>query len=271
MENRSGVKDTAPITKQFRSWKDNEASQYAVLEKLLQHSASKNLFEALIAKAILFSIFIFNKASRDENDPKIELVEKTTAEITREVLDDMQLPHPAEQQQVLEQAKLTEVNVIEESFSTTQSSSVKESSSEHLEIAEVFLKQMQEQTKIRDESLSSEMKRLQLQERVVFWGFIIAASITMIIVVIGIILIFNERLAVGIVAEAVGILPGTGTLILNRLSKQVREDINRASTLREDNLKVLHAIQTALLIPDFDKRSDAIVSLAAKLTDRAVK
>jgi hypothetical protein len=76
------------------------------------------------------------------------------------------------------------------------------------------------------------------------------------------VLIFNERLTIGIVSEAVGILPGAGTLILNRLSKQIREHINRVSSLRENNLKVLHAIQTALLVPSLDKRSDTIVSLA---------
>lgn len=139
------------------------------------------------------------------------------------------------------------------------------------EIAAVFLAQMQEETRTQNESRSSEMTRLQKQEKIVFWAFMIAASITMIIVVTGIILIFNERLAVGILAEAAGILPGSGTLILKRLSTQAREDMNRVSSSRDDNLKVLHAIQMTMLIPDISKRTDAMVSLAEKLADRAAK
>jgi len=91
------------------------------------------------------------------------------------------------------------------------------------------------------------------------------------IVLIGIALIFLNLVAVGIVAGAVGLLPGTGTVILNGLAKDIRSQVQRLMEQREDNLKVLQAIQATLLIPDSARRNESIVSLASKLIDRATK
>jgi hypothetical protein len=46
----------------------------------------------------------------------------------------------------------------------------------------------------------------------------IAAIITLVLVVVGIIFVFSGRQAVGVVSGALALLPGTGTVIFNRMA-----------------------------------------------------
>jgi hypothetical protein len=258
----------------FQLWLENEAREDPNLEKPLQEIASDQSGAALIAYVRLFLTFVLRGATSRAAIPREELAEKTTDDIARDVLQQMKSTRRERQQTLTEVSRPTPV---EAKPSQAALEPIAQPRAEERAAApidqdkEFFLKQMQEEIARRDKEYDEETKRLRKQEDVVFKGSLMAAILTLAVVLIGIALIFLNLAALGIVSGAAGLLPGAGSVILSRLAKEARTERQRISDRREDNLKVLQAIQATLLIPDPARRSEAIAALSAQLADRALK
>jgi len=134
---------------------------------------------------------------------------------------------------------------------------------------ETRLGDFQRQRERRDRDLSGELSRLHAMEAVVFWIMIVAGVITILLIVLGAIFVFLDKVTAGVITEVMGLMPGAGTLILRRLAKNLENRSSRISQDREDNLRILEAIQATLLNPDPVERSAKAAALAEGLLGRA--
>ena len=136
--------------------------------------------------------------------------------------------------------------------------------------AEQFLRHIEEVAKNEQSAYLHDKKQLQGQERTVFRMFIISAVASLVILTVGAYFIFSDRLAVGILAEVLGLIAGIGTAILRSTSKRLDTRINAVDSEQRDNRQVLLAVQAALAIQDPKKQVQEVSKLAAWLRERAM-
>jgi hypothetical protein len=137
--------------------------------------------------------------------------------------------------------------------------------------AEVFLKQMRDQTERRDNELDREAASLRLMSHSLLKVELSLAMVTFGVAVCGVWLAIGGRAALGVVSGGIGLLTGGGTVILNRMVKELRHRRDVNGKIREDNIRTLQAIQGALLVTDRKERDAEIRKLAAWLRDRAMR
>ncbi|MEA2135926.1 MAG: hypothetical protein QOC68_3835 [Solirubrobacteraceae bacterium] len=130
---------------------------------------------------------------------------------------------------------------------------------------EVFLEEMQEAMESQSAQVERELDVLRSQEKTVFTLLLVAAGITLGLLVIGAALVFTGLIAVGVLSALVALVPGTGTLILRRLERRVGADKDRIDVVRRDNVQLLQAIQVTLLIEDPAARSEKVAELSDAL------
>lgn len=253
------------VFSRFQTWLDFEAPADPSLEGLVKQVTSEEPLQAMWAYIRLLCVFLWNRwqGKIAKTDVRHEFKQKTTNEIALDVLKDIEAK-PAE-------AEPEPMPVDRQAIAPPEPPASAESALARPDIAKEFLEQMREQTKRRDAVLDEETTRLRRREDTVFRAFLYAASLTIGIIVIGVVLIFLNLVALGVVSGVVGLLPGAGTIILNRLSQDVKTQRQQLLEQRDDNLKVLQAIQATLIIPDPNRQNEAMASLAAKLADQALK
>jgi hypothetical protein len=257
----------------FQDWLDQQAPAPGSLSPAFKFRASKQWYVAIIGDILLRIAYLITFL-RENEDPHSEATKevKTADEIARDLLEKeshslqtVPLPSPP---RPLEASKATGREI---EATRPAAAPVQPSPDGSVKAAEIFLSQMQEATKRESDDAANELKRLRSFDSLLFVALLIAAGITILVVVVGTVLLFQGRVKFGILAEAVGLLPGSGTLILRRTSQEYRKQINEVTETRNGILEVLQAIQACLLIPDLSRRADAIASLAADLRKRAMK
>ena len=135
---------------------------------------------------------------------------------------------------------------------------------------DVFLRHMQEETERQSAQVEAELDALRRQERMVFSLLLVAAAVTLVLLVIGTGLVLGGLVAVGVLSGLVALFPGTGTLILRRLERRIGADKDAVSAVRADNLRLLQAIQMTLLIDDTAERSRKVAALSDQLIKSAL-
>ncbi len=136
--------------------------------------------------------------------------------------------------------------------------------------AEQFLRHIEEVAKNEQSAYLHDKKQLQGQERTLFRMFIISAVASLVILIVGAYFILSDRLAVGILAEVLGLIAGVGTAILRSTSKRLDTRIKAVDSEQRDNRQVLLAVQAALAIHDPEKQVQEVSKLAAWLRERAM-
>ncbi len=136
--------------------------------------------------------------------------------------------------------------------------------------AEQFLRHIEEVAKNEQSAYLHDKKQLQGQERTVFRMFIISAVVSLVILTVGAYFILSDRLAVGILAEVLGLIAGVGTAILRSTSNRLDTRIKAVDSEQRDNRQVLLAVQAALAIHDPKKQVQEVSKLAAWLRERAM-
>jgi hypothetical protein len=132
-------------------------------------------------------------------------------------------------------------------------------------VPEVFLEEMQEAMESQSAQVERELDGLRRQEKTVFTLLLVAAGITLGLLVIGAALVFTGLIAVGVLSALIALVPGTGTLILRRLERRVGADKDRIDVVRRENVQLLQAIQVTLLIEDPAARSEKVAELSDAL------
>lgn len=137
-------------------------------------------------------------------------------------------------------------------------------------VPDLFLEKMREAMEGQSAEAERELGSLRRQEKTVFTFLLVAAGITLALLVVGAALVFAGLIAVGVLSGLVALIPGTGTLILRRLERRVALNKDRADSVRQDNLRLLQAIQITLLIDDPVQRSHKIAALSDELRANAL-
>lgn len=196
---------------------------------------------------------------------------RTTVEVAHEVYERVQVSEPPPQPlPFLETTEKDESGTsVHEPEPQTLSPSMQEAIPTQLDPArsEVFLTQMREETIIRNQYLARQMTVLEWQRKIVFWVLLGTGIITVVVAVVGITLLFNNHIILGVVTEGVGLFPGVGTLILFRISNGLTGQARELNDRRDENFRALQSINVTLLIPDPTKRAEAIYSLSVKLLE----
>jgi hypothetical protein len=79
--------------------------------------------------------------------------------------------------------------------------------------------------------------------------------------------LFRGNLAVGVLAELLALFPAAGTAIFWKLSRNLAEGTKLLNKEREDNLRILQAIHSTLLIPIPSERAQRAVEITKSLLD----
>jgi hypothetical protein len=135
---------------------------------------------------------------------------------------------------------------------------------------EVFLEQLRRAAEEQSDQVEQELTSLRRQEKTVFSMLLVAAGLALLLLVTGAALIFTGLATVGVLSALVGLVPGSGTLVLRRLEQRVARDKQRVAAIRERNLNLLQAIQVTLLIEDPAERGRSVSVLASNLTTSAL-
>ena len=135
---------------------------------------------------------------------------------------------------------------------------------------DVFLDHLRRAAEEQSDQVEQELTTLRRQEKTVFSMLLVAAGLALLLLVTGAALIFTGLAAVGVLSALVGLVPGSGTLVLRRLEQRVARDKERVAAFRERNLKLLQAIQVTLLIEDPAERGRSVSVLASNLTTSAL-
>jgi hypothetical protein len=90
--------------------------------------------------------------------------------------------------------------------------------------------------------LDLEESQVGVQEKVCFWLLIVAAICALAFVVLGGLLITNDKTTVGVVVEVVGLLPAAGTAILWKLLRHTSARRQSFANERERNLQEIQKL-----------------------------
>ncbi len=262
----------------FQRWQQEEATQYEWLTELLQLAVSAPKLQAAVAGLLLAFIFILltlialvaevrdkgvahGRVGITAEADMYQIARETFKELeTERMTSDIRSATLETKEREEEAAESSDVAAETEPHPTSSIQDL-----EQLERARLFSEQMQEKLQLQHAAFTDDMKRFRNQGNVVFWGFMFTALLTLIFVVVGIVLIYRGSIAIGIVAEAIGLFPASGTLILNRLNKHLASERGNLSEALDKSLRTLQAIETAQLIPDPEKRSESLLAVQRAL------
>jgi len=256
-----------PVVRSPTSWaKINYKQNDAVTKK--RSITSKVLWR--VAKWILWSLFIALELWKASNPTQTKSLDELTLGALQETgfkgstSDSAEATAPSMQPSNEQSTDPTPPPSASPSRSTTTPEDVISEAA-----GQEFLKRLRDDTEQAAQDARDEAAVLKVRETAVFWGMMSAATITIILVVTGIILVFRGSLTIGVVSGAVGLLPAAGTVILSRLANSLSRRREQQSMKAEENRKVLQAIQASLMIPDSKRRSASIADLSDKLALRA--
>ncbi|MGO9972678.1 MAG: hypothetical protein ACLP01_07705 [Solirubrobacteraceae bacterium] len=99
---------------------------------------------------------------------------------------------------------------------------------------------------------------------------VVTTILSILLVLGGAVLIVVSHIAVGVAAEVVALMSGSGTAWLRRLQQGVADRQRQIGQQEEEEDRVIRAMGVALMIPDEAKRSEAMAELASALKDNLV-
>ena len=121
---------------------------------------------------------------------------------------------------------------------------------------ELALRHMQQDFQDRRSEDSRALALNRAQEVRVFGFLIICAAVALLFIIVGGYLIFQGSIKVAVLAEFLGVIVGSGTLILRQLQDRLKDKAASIERQQENQTKYLQAIQTALALsgPEREKQ-----------------
>jgi len=155
---------------------------------------------------------------------------------------------------------------------------------DRLQFSLEYLKKLKEEIELNIDKLNylneyyaKELERINKSEKTLFNYYSIIITLTIIIAVFGIILIFLGLKTVGFITIILDILPASTTLLINKAYKHLREDryktlskIQKHSDDFQQKQNTLQAINRTLIIDESEKRNLAILELTQSLSQQKI-
>jgi hypothetical protein len=134
---------------------------------------------------------------------------------------------------------------------------------------EQFLGYIQEVARTEHSTYQRELKRVRFEETWIFRLFLAAMVLALSILAVGAFFLFRPGgVPLGAVTEFLGLLTGSGTLLIRSHAESLKKKRELIEDSQQDNYKTLSAIQMVLSIPDLPARSIAMGQVATTLLGR---
>ncbi|MFI5910120.1 hypothetical protein [Dactylosporangium sp. NPDC051541] len=134
--------------------------------------------------------------------------------------------------------------------------------------ADAFLHRLEADIRTAAELAEQDARDLRARERVLFFSMLVAAVLTFILAVLGVLLAFFGSLAIGIVTAGVAVLPAAGTAALRTMAASLQRSRERKTQAAAEDRRVWQAVHAAMSLPHGQSRDGAMLQLADRFARR---
>jgi hypothetical protein len=132
-----------------------------------------------------------------------------------------------------------------------------------------FLQLLERREREERESIAARLVTTKDREATLYRAQLIAALLTVVVGFLAVGLVFAGAVPVGVATGAVGIIPGSGTVLLRRMWQRERSARDFLEERRNEHAGIVDAIEGTLSVPDPSERDRLAAQLAERLQERA--